>query len=285
VKLKQVLEDARDALRDGGNDEAALEGEILLRHIMRIDRARLFSRLDEEISPRQETALHRALARRLNGEPTAYITGHREFYGLDFIINRQVLIPRPESELLVAEAIALAGKKKVEQIADIGTGSGAIAVSLAVNLPDVTVYATDISARALRVAAKNCRKHAVAGRVALLKGDMLGPLPGPVDLIVANLPYVRESDLPAGGPLGYEPPLALDGGRDGLDRISVLCQQAGGSLRPGGCLMLEIGQGQAKSVSAMLRQRFPAAAIEVNRDLAGIERVVSLRLTQGSIFC
>jgi release factor glutamine methyltransferase len=279
VNFKQALDHARAALVDKGIDDAALEGEILLRHVLRIDRACLFSSLDAEISPRQEKALRHALVRRRNGEPTAYITGHREFYGLDFNVNHHVLIPRPESELLVEKAIAAAGKKKIEQIADIGTGSGAIAVSLAVNLPDVIVYATDISARALEVAARNCRKHGVAGRVVLLNGDMLGPLPGPVDLIIANLPYIRATDLLAGGPLRYEPPLALDGGRGGLERIGVLCRQAGSRLQPEGCLMMEIGQGQAKRVGALLRKEFPTALIEIDRDLAGIERVVSLRLT------
>jgi release factor glutamine methyltransferase len=279
VNLRQALHHARAALREKDIAEAALEGEILLRHVVGMDRAGLFSRLDEEINPRQEKALQRVLARRRKGEPTAYITGHREFYGLDFIVNRSVLIPRPESELLVEKAIATGKKHKINKIADIGTGSGAIAISLAVNLPDVTVYATDISARALKVAAQNCRQHGVAGRVVLLQGDMLEPLPGSVDLIIANLPYVKASDLPAAGPLRFEPPLALDGGEDGLDRIKAICHQAGAGFHREGRLMLEIGQGQAGPVGTWLREEFPGAVVEIDRDLAGIERVVSLRLT------
>jgi release factor glutamine methyltransferase len=279
VNLRQALHHARAALREKDIAEAALEGEILLRHVVGMDRAGLFSRLDEEINPRQEKALQRVLAQRRKGEPTAYITGHREFYGLDFIVNRSVLIPRPESELLVEKAIATGKKHKINKIADIGTGSGAIAISLAVNLPDVTVYATDISARALKVAAQNCRQHGVAGRVVLLQGDMLEPLPGSVDLIIANLPYVKASDLPAAGPLRFEPPLALDGGEDGLDRIKAICHQAGAGFHREGRLMLEIGQGQAGPVGTWLREEFPGAVVEIDRDLAGIERVVSLRLT------
>ncbi len=279
MNRRQALDHTRTVLRGGNIEDAALEGEILLRHVLGISRAHLFSHPDEEIDSGQEAALKRALARRMRGEPTAYITGHREFYGLDFIVDRSVLIPRPESELLVEKAIALAKKRPISKIADIGTGSGAIAVSLAVNLPGVTVYATDISARALQVAGKNCQKHGVADRVILLHGDMLGPLPESIDLIIANLPYVRASGLPVEGPLSYEPPLALNGGKDGLDSIRLFCRQAGEKLSQRGCLLLEIGQGQAERVSAFLKKEFPGAGIEIDRDLAGIERVVSLCLT------
>jgi release factor glutamine methyltransferase len=285
VKLRQALEYAGARLRDTGIEDAPLEGEVLLRHVLGLDRARLFSHLDEDMSHRQEEGLERVLERRRQGEPVAYITGHREFYGLDFIVNRNVLIPRPETELLVEKAIDSAREGDVRKIADIGTGSGAIAVSLAVNLPAVTVYATDISARALAVAGKNCRRHGVSGRVVLLRGDLLEPLPGPVDLIIANLPYVRAVDLKAGSLLSYEPALALDGGEDGLDGISIFCRGASSKLRPGGGLMLEVGQGQAENVRELLRKVFPGAVIETGCDLAGIERMVSLRLTSGKVFC
>lgn len=279
MNLKQALNHAHAALRDKDIEEAALEGEILLRHVLAIDRVCLFSHLDGELTSRQEAILKQALARRRKGEPIAYITGHREFYGLDFIVNHNVLIPRPESELLVEKAIELAQSRNITQIADVGTGSGAIAISVAVNLPGVIVYATDISARVLAVARKNCRRYGVVDRVVLLQGDMLEPLPGPVDLIIANLPYVRASVLPAGNPLRFEPRLALDGGKEGLDRINVLCHQAGAMLCKKGYLLLEIGQGQAERVSELLKREFPAAVIEIRRDLAGIERVMSLRLT------
>ncbi len=285
MNLKQAINHAHVALRDKNIEDAALEGEILIRYVLGIDRARLYSHLDEEIGNHHEEALKRALERCRKGEPVAYITGHREFYGLDFILNSNVLIPRPESELLVARAIEIAKKRKMTQIADIGTGSGAIAVSVAVSLPGVTVYATDISARALEVAAKNCRRHGVSDRVILLQGDMLEPLTCQTDLIIANLPYVRASDLPADGTLRFEPPLALDGGKDGLDKIGVFCRQAGARLHQKGCLLLEIGQGQAAQVIGLLRKEFPSAVIEIESDLAGIERVVSLCLTWGRIFC
>jgi release factor glutamine methyltransferase len=284
VNLSQALSGARVALGEGGVAEASLEAEILLRHVLGVSRAHLFARLEQTISPEHEEALQSALQRRLNGEPVAYILGHHEFYGLDFIVDRRVLIPRPETELLVEKAIELAGKREMAKIADIGTGSGAIAVSLAVNMPRVTIYAVDISAPALEVAALNCRKHGVTDRIVLLQGNLLEPLPARVDLIIANLPYVKVSDLQAQPDLIYEPPLALNGGGDGFNIIKVLCDRVGEKLQPEGCLLMEIGWGQANSVTALLKKTFPGALMEIYPDLAGIERVVSLCLTPGGKF-
>ena len=279
MNRRQALAQARGVLAENNIDDASLEGEVLLRHILGINRPQLFSDIDEDISTAQVEGLSQLLERRLRGEPSAYITGHREFYGLDFMVDHRVLIPRPESELLIEKAIRLARSQAISKIADIGTGCGAIAVSLAVSLPAATVYAVDISSQALEVAGENCRRHGVTDRVVLLQGDMLVPLPGPVDLVIANLPYVREADLPAGGPLSFEPKLALNGGTDGLDKIRVICRQAEDKLGNKGSMLLEIGEGQAEAVEAILRETFPSALIEVERDLAGIERVVSLRLT------
>jgi release factor glutamine methyltransferase len=161
-------------------------------------------------------------------------------------------------------------------IAEVGTGSGAIAISLALELPEAKIYATDISAPALEVARRNCQKHEVIDRICFLSGDMLEPLPEPVDLIIANLPYVRKSQL-AG--MRFEPRLALDGGSDGMGKIRRLCRQLGGKLRPGGFLLLEIGEGQGKEVTALLNALFPTGKIKLMPDLSGIERVVSLSLT------
>jgi len=276
VNLRQALTKARDTLVKSNVDDASLEGEILLRYLLAIDRAGLFSDLDRELSPRQKKEFAGLLERRLSGEPAAYITGHREFYGLDFEVDQHVLIPRPETELLVELALKTARSHNMTKSADIGTGCGAIAISLAVHLPGAVLYATDISPEALEVARDNLKKHSVANRVILLRGDLLEPLEKPVDMIVANLPYVKEADLP---PNGREPRPALDGGKDGLDVIKNMCRQAGGKLNTGGYLLLEIGQGQAEMVVAILCKAFPAAAIEVHKDLAGIERAVSLRLT------
>jgi release factor glutamine methyltransferase len=279
VNRRQALARACDILAGSDIEDASLEGEVLLRHVLEINRSQLYTDLDVELSPAQEQALDQMLERRKRGEPSAYITGHREFYGLDFYVDSNVLIPRPETELLVEKAIELARDHPVNTIADSGTGCGTIAVSLAVNLPGLFIYAIDLSPAALEAARKNCRRHGVAGRVVLLRGNLLEPLMEPVDMIVANLPYVRQADLLRTGPLSYEPVLALSGGEKGLDVIKALCRQAREKLNKGGSLLLEIGEGQAASVTEILRGVFPAGVVDIHRDLAGLERMVVLRLT------
>jgi release factor glutamine methyltransferase len=283
VNLKQALVYARGLLADNNTEDVALESEILLRHTLKISRTQLYLDLNRELSLEQGETFHHLVERRLRGEPSGYITGHREFYGLDFYVDSNVLIPRPESELLAEKAISIAQNRAISTIAEIGTGCGAIAISLAVNLPEAKIYATDISSQALEVARSNCQRHGVADRICLRQGDMLAPLPEPVDMMVANLPYVRESELARTGPLSFEPVLALNGGIDGMEKIDRLCHQAGSWLRPEGCLLLELGQGQGKPVVALLREVFSSAQIEVAPDFNGIERVVSLCLTQGQL--
>jgi len=279
LTLKQALRRAREVLAENNVEDAPLESELLLRHTLKIDRVKLYLELDSELTPRQEQDFWGLIQRRLNGEPAAYITGHREFYGLDFRVNPDVLIPRPESELLVEKTLAIAKDQPLPVIADIGTGSGALAISLALGLPRAKIYATDISAAALKTARLNCLKHGVADRVLLLAGNLLEPLPGPVDVIVANLPYVRRAELEPKS----EPPLALDGGADGTERIGKLCRQAGGKLKSGGWLLLEIGQGQGEAVRSILHNIFPGGTVDVFPDLAGIERVVICRLSAGPV--
>ena len=279
MTLKQALERARGILLAHGIDDAPLECQLLLRQASGISRVRLYLDIDREMDSEEESAFWHLVERRLSGEPIAYIRGHREFYGLDFSVEPGVLIPRPESEMLVEQAIKLAEELVVGTVAEIGTGCGAIAISLALNLPRIKIYATDISAAALKIARFNCEKHRVVDRVCLLQGDMLHPLPEPVDIIIANLPYVREAELPQVSSASFEPLLALNGGVDGLDKIRQLCGQAGDRLCPQGSLLLEIGQGQATAVTALLSRLFPLAEIEVMPDLSGIERVVRATLT------
>jgi release factor glutamine methyltransferase len=281
MTVKEALQRARGILATNNIDDALLESELLLRHVLNINRAQLYTVIDRKLTPQQETTYWELVKRRLKGEPTAYIIGHREFYGLDFRVNREVLIPRPESELLVEEAIHLARHRPGIIIAEIGTGCGAIAISLARHLPQASIYATDISATAIEVARTNCQTHGVTENVQLLLGDMLEPLPEPVDLIVANLPYVREAELSVLFPEEFEPSSALNGGPDGLDKIRQLTRQLSGKLKQSGCLLLEIGQGQAKEVTSLLSETFPAARIEVTPDLDGIDRVVGLCLGKG----
>jgi len=284
VTIKQALSRAREILVANNIEYPSLESELLLRHALKISQVQLYLELEHELSPEQDKKFWHLIKRRLNHEPTAYITGHRQFYGLDFYVDPSVLIPRPESELLVEKALKLAQNQAVSTIAEVGTGCGAIAISLALslalslplNLLQAKIYATDISAAALKVALFNCQKHEVVNRICLLEGDMLDPLPEAVDLIVANLPYVRESELPQINTLDFEPSLALNGGSDGLEKIRKLCPRISDKLRPGGCLLLEIGQGQRRAVTTFLHSLFPLAEIEVTPDLNGIDRVVSL---------
>ena len=276
MTIKQALDHARDILVSNNIEDPQLESELLLRHTLRISRAQLYLELDNELNPEADATFRQIVKRRLDHEPTAYITKHREFYGLDFYVNSNVLIPRPESELLVEKALELTQKQAISTIAEVGTGCGAIAISLALNLPHTEIYAIDISATAIKVALINCRKHGMAKRIHLLEGDMLDPLPKPVDLIVANLPYIRESELPRVNTLNFEPALALNGGPDGLAKIRRLLTQIGDKLSPKGYLLLEIGQGQSQAVTIYLRNLFPPAKIEVTPDLSGINRVVSL---------
>ena len=284
MTLKQALSRAREILIANDIEDSSLESELLLRHTLKVSRVQLYLELERELDTKQQKDLWSLIERRFNHEPTAYITGHREFYGLDFYVDPSVLIPRPESELLVEKTLELAQNHAVSTIAEIGTGCGAIAISLALILPQAKIYATDISAPALKIALFNCQKHGVANRIRLLSGDLLDPLPEPVDLIVANLPYVRESELSQINTLNFEPPLALNGGSDGLEKIHQLCTQISGKLRPGGSLLLEIGQGQRRVVTTFLRSLFPSAEIEVTPDLSGIDRVVSLTLPSGQQF-
>ena len=278
MTLKQALTRANGILAANNIEDAPLESELLLRHALKISRIQLYTEFNDELAPSQEETFWNLIKRRLCGEPTAYITGHREFYGLDFYVNPNVLIPRPESELLVENAIKLAKNHPVSIIAEIGTGCGAIVISLALNLPQAKIYAADISASALEVALFNRQKHRVVNRIRLLQGDMLDPLPEPVDLIVANLPYVKQSDLRQVNPANFEPPLALNGGSDGLEKIHQLCCQVSGKLCPQGSLLLEIGQGQGRAITTFLHSLFPSAKIEISPDLGGIDRMVSLTL-------
>ena len=293
MSIKEALHQASKTLAAHAIEDAPLEAELLLMHLLGIDRAKLYARLDEELSPDEEHALAQFVNRRLSHEPIAYIIGHREFFGHDFHVAPGVLIPRAESELLVEQAleqIEPMGEKlstpekgeKIEKIAEIGTGSGAIAISLALLLPKAKIYATDISPRALEIAGVNLEKHGVQDRVHLLQGDLLDPLPEPVDIIIANLPYIRDEELNelSAEIRMYEPIVALHGGRDGLDRMRKLLVDANEKLRPGGLILLEIGPGQGPAVTAWAKDLFPGARVELVNDLSGRERVLRVILTK-----
>jgi release factor glutamine methyltransferase len=271
---QQALERAREQLARHNIENASLEAEVLLCHAMKIDRAQLLSEPEAELKKRHEDTFKTFIKRRLKGEPHAYITAHREFYGLDFYVDKNVLIPRPETETLVEQVIKVAKFQLHPLIIDVGTGSGAIAISIAKHLPAAEVIGIDISKAALKIAERNVEKHAIGDQVKLLRGDLLENAPAVVDIIAANLPYVLTEEVPQVNTNGFEPVLALDGGPDGLEIIKRLCHQAKDRLKTGGCLLLEIGLGQSKTTVAILQNLFPSAKIEIVSDLAGIERVV-----------
>jgi release factor glutamine methyltransferase len=283
--LREALIGARERLRASGCDEPEIEAEVLLRYALDLDRATFLRLLNEPLSAAEAQAYERVLYRRFMGEPSAYIRGTREFRGLDFKVTPAVLIPRPETEMLVETVIewaaaarsgALDMRSSGLKIADIGTGSGAIAVSVAKALPDADLYATDLSAEALEVARTNARRHGVMQRISFHRGDLLEPLETAVDVIAANLPYVTESDwraLPR-EIRDHEPRLALAAGDDGLDLVRALLAQAPRYLAMNGAVFLEFGIGQNYAIQAAARQWFPAAAIETRKDFGGIPRLL-----------
>jgi release factor glutamine methyltransferase len=277
VNLAQALQRTRDTLSHGAISDGSIEAEVLLRHATGLTRTQLYLAFHDALGPEEEKTLESLVKRRLAGEPVAYITGHREFYGLDFKVDPRVLIPRPETELLVDKAIEL-GQSGARTFADVGTGSGCIAVSVSTRTPDAWVYAIDLSQDALDVASENCRRLGVQGRVHLLQGDLLGPLPGPVDVIMANLPYVNHDEVAMVNTGQYEPRLALDGGWDGLDQVRRLVRQATSKLNPHGSLLMEIGQGQDSEAFLIAGAAFPSARINLDRDLADIRRLLRVTL-------
>jgi release factor glutamine methyltransferase len=252
-----------------------LEAELLLRYLLRVGQAQLCADLRQEATSEQIRGLNHLLQRRIEHEPTAYITGHKEFFGIDLYVDHRVFIPRPETELLVEQALELAnGRSSV--IADIGTGCGAIAIALALNLLRAEVYATDLSAAALEVAAINCHRRGINGQIHLLQGNLLDPIPQPLDLIVANLPYVRDADMSDLSPeiRLFEPLLALAGGCDGLRWMRELLSQAGDRLCPGGAILLELSPEQGTLVSEWAKELFPLSTARLVPDLSGQERVL-----------
>lgn len=263
-----------------GLDDARFEAEVLLRHVLGIDRAGFYASPQRELDRVEWAAFARFIQRRVDREPTAYIVGHKEFYALDLRVAPPVLIPRPETELLVETAIEVAGKHYPLSClaADVGTGCGAVAIALASNLPQARVYAIDVSSAALEIAKVNCRSHGVEERVTLLHGDLLQPLPESVHLIVANLPYVRSSEMGDLSPeiSSHEPELALHGGLDGLDAIRQLLSQVKGRLLGNGFVLVEIGHDQAQAVCDLAVEHLPGSTSSVVADLSGLDRVVKI---------
>ncbi|UCH86570.1 MAG: peptide chain release factor N(5)-glutamine methyltransferase [Dehalococcoidia bacterium] len=261
-----------------------LEAELLLQHALGFNRTQLYQRLRDEMPPDKETAYHDLVWRRLCGEPTPYITERTDFCDIELTVTPAAAIPRPETELLVEEASVLAGKRLQDTpsltIVDVGTGCGAIALALATRLPSLQIIATDISPAALALAQRNAERLGLASSLRFLCTDLLASVRQPVDIVVANLPYVRSAEwktLPVEIRC-YEPREALDGGPDGLRVIDRLLRQAPPLLRSGAALLLEIGYDQGPPVAALASEVFPDAAVEIKKDLASLDRLVIIQL-------
>ena len=249
----------------------------MLTDTLQIPRHRLYAFQDEELPPERQETLSRIVQRRLRREPLAYILEHKEFYGIDLIVGPEVLIPRPETELLVERAmvVCLERMDKGEPVVvEVGTGCGGICINLAVHLPRAKIFATELYPGALRIAKSNVRRHKVEDRITLLQGDLLLPIKGTVDVIVANLPYVRRGRREHLQPeMRWEPWEALDGGPDGLDVMRRLLSQARDKLSQGGVILLEMDPEQVKPLHQFARKLFPDTTTSVEQDLAGLDRI------------
>ena len=282
MRARDALKQARARLGESGVEEPGFEAEFLLRHALGCTREDLLMGLDSEASPSAQLLFKSVIERRSRGEPSAYIIGHKEFYGLDFKVDPRALIPRPETELLVELALAFAARHGARgeglKIDEVGVGCGAISVALAVRLPGARIVATDISTAALELARENIVHHGVEGRVTLLESDLLGPVNGPIDILVSNPPYVRSGDISGleREIRDHEPLVALDGGPDGMAVIDRLMRQARDRLAPGGAMFIEIGCEQGKEVTGHARHLWPDAQTSITPDLADLDRVLTL---------
>jgi len=280
MTIKEAYLHGREHLAAQGSREAAIEAEMLLRFALGVDRAGLYTRWDGPLPPATWSRYRSFLEARGAGRPVHYIVGEREFMGLAFLVDERVMIPRPETEVLVEFAAARLRDRSEPVLADVGTGSGCIAVSLARALPAARIYATDLSAGALEVAAINAARHGAAGRVVLLQGDLLAALPqtarARLDAVVSNPPYVPETlaqELPR-EIRDFEPPMAIVAPGDGTGFHRRLAAASARWLRPGGLLALEVGAGQAGVVVAEVAASGAYRMWGVERDGAGIGRVV-----------
>ena len=261
------------------SETPSLDAQVLLAHITGKNRAWLLAHPEAALTPAQQNALGSAVSRLKAGEPLPYVLDHWEFYGLNFTINAHTLIPRPETELMVEQALEwLQAHPGRRCAADIGTGSGCVAVSLAVNIPDLQITATDISPAALEVARSNAQKHQVAARIKYVQADLLDIRlpPSTFRLIAANLPYIPTKTLEGLDVFGREPTLALDGGPDGFDIIRRLLPQAVQNLSSNGLLLLEIENTQGEAALNLAREFFPEAQIDLLPDLAGHDRLIRI---------
>ena len=282
--ISDLLKQAAERLRDT-SDSPELDAQVLLANILDKPRTWLVAHPKAQLTPSQLATVKKAFTRVQAGEPLPYVLGHWEFFGLDLEITPDVLIPRPETEILVEHGIDwLNDSPERRTIADVGTGSGCIAVAIANSIPDATVFATDISFPALEVAHRNAQRHNLAKRIRFIQCDLLPVHPDPLptdlhfDLICANLPYIPTDTLHELAVYGREPTLALDGGPDGLDIVRRLLRMSTEWLAPNGMILLEIEATQGMAAVSLAYDNFDNAEIHLHQDLAGHDRLLEIRL-------
>jgi len=277
MTFAELIAGARRRLGSAGIDdnEAAIDARLLAQHVLGWDAARLLTRETEEAPPDFRDSFAALVARREAREPLAYVTGVREFWNLTFVVMPTVLVPRPETELLVEIALQIFPDREASFFAaDAGTGSGCLAVAIAKERPRAIVLATDTSASALAVARLNAGRHGVSQRIEFLETDLLQGAPDPFDLIVSNPPYVPSVDAPSLQPevRDYEPAVALFSGVDGLDAIRRLIAESVLRLNPGGSLVFEFGFGQDQAVEQLVSAAAGLRLADIRKDLQGIPR-------------
>jgi len=289
IKINEVALQLKDQ-----TETPFLDAQVLLAHIAGQSRSWLLAHPEMELTPAQEMELDEALLRMKKGTPLPYILGRWEFFGLEMIVSQDVLIPRPETELLVEKALVwLQNNPSCRRVMDIGTGSGCITIALAVHMPDLEVIATDISDKAIKIAKQNANKFNVAERIDFVCCDLFPPKTRGVwsrssekigrptsgaNLIVANLPYIPTPTLKKLPVYGREPDLALDGGMDGLDVIRKFLEQAPAYLEKGGMILIEIEASQGLSALSLAYDKYSDAVIHLHQDLSGRDRVLEIRL-------
>ncbi|REJ70881.1 MAG: peptide chain release factor N(5)-glutamine methyltransferase [Planctomycetota bacterium] len=279
--VRRVLEWTTGYLKEHGSETPRLDAEVLLAHAKGCPRIHLYTSYDETLPEAVRASMREMVKRRAEAEPVAYLVGHREFFGLDFQVTRDVLIPRPDTETLVVEALEALKPLSSPRVLDIGTGSGCIAVAIAANNPVAQVTAVDASAAALDVARRNVEHHRLADRVRILESDLFAAIANsdPFDLIVSNPPYVADGEMDQLQPdiRLHEPHSALVAGPDGLNVIRSIIEQAPARLRPEGALLLECSPEQAAEIQSLFAACPQYEQIRVIEDLAGRPRVVAAR--------
>ena len=278
--LYPLLQTMTDRFTQADVDAPRLTAEVVLAHAFDLTRTQLLAQPDRPLTPDQFARAQRDLDRLINNEPLAYVVGHREFYDIDLLTDARALIPRPETECLVEYAIQIMADRTAPRIADVGTGCGAIAVTLAKHLPRARVIATDLSPDAVELARTNAQRNGVDARIDFRVGNLLEPVTETLDLLAANLPYIDDKDWPylAKTIRGHEPMMAFIGGPDGLDLVRGLLRDAARVLHPGSVILLEIGAYHGDAVTEIALRNFPQARVQIKPDYAGLDRLAVIEI-------